>query len=168
MIRMPRLHNVHRPDCRLLARLVHGLLLACWLLSSHGIAPVLVLAAAKADGDHRIEVDAQARGSVTLVLAHERTEVAEHRHGALCELILSFAVNRGTTGPDHVLSFKSVDESQVREASTASPLPAACPPVRVLARVPVAPLQRPVWRGQPARPWSPGPGVKESRTRLVC
>lgn len=165
---MPRLRTAHRPDCRLLARLVHGLLLACWLLSSHGIAPVLALAAAKADGDHRVEVDAQARGSVTLVLAHERTEVAEHRHGALCELILSFAVNRGTSGPDHVLSFKSVDESQVREASVASPLPVACPTVRVLARASVAPLLRPLGRGQPARPWSPGPGVKASRTRLVC
>lgn len=165
---MPRLRTAHRPDCRLLARLVHGLLLACWLLSSHGIAPVLALAAAKADGDHRVEVDAQARGSVTLVLAHERTEVAEHRHGALCELILSFAVNRGAAGPDHVLSFKSVDESQVREASVASPLPVACPMVQVLARASVASLLRPLGRGQPARPWSPGPGVKASRTRLVC
>lgn len=165
---MPRFCTAHRPDCRLLARLVHGLVLACWLLSSHGIAPVLVLAAAKADGDHRVEVDAQARGSVTLVLAHERTEVAPHRHGALCELILSFAVNRGAAGPDHVLSFKSVDESQVREASAASPLPVASPPVRVLARASVAPLQRPLGRGKLARPWSPGPGVKASRTRLVC
>lgn len=165
---MPRFHTAHRPGCRLLARLVHGLLLACWLLSSHGIAPVLVLAAAKADGDHRVEVDAQARGSVTLVLAHERAAVAEHRHGALCELILSFAVNRGASGPDHVLRFKAVDESQVREASTASPLPAACPPVRVLARAPTAPLLRPAWRSHPARPWSPGRSVKESRTRLVC
>jgi hypothetical protein len=165
---MPRFHTAQRPDCRLLARLVHGLLLACWLLSSHGVAPVLVLAAAKADGDHRVEVDAQARGTVTLVLAHERAEVAEHRHGALCELILSFAVNRGATGPDHVLSFKAVDESQVREASTASPLPAACPPVRVMARLPVVPLRAPAWHGKPARVWSPGQDVKESRTRLVC
>jgi hypothetical protein len=165
---MPCLRHATRPGCRLLARLVHGLLLACWLLSSHGIAPVLALAAAKADGDHRVEVDAQARGAVTLVLAHERTEVVEHRHGALCELILSFAVNRGASGPDHVLSFKSVDESQVREASAVSPLPIAGAPVRVLAREPVAPLQRPTWRGKPARPWSPGPGVKASRTRLVC
>lgn len=165
---MPRTRTAPRPACRLLARLVHGLLLACWLLSSHGVAPVLVLAAAKADGDHRVEVDAQARGSVTLVLAHERTEVADHRHGALCELILSFAVNRSSSGPDHVLSFKSVDESQVREASTASSQPAACPPVRVLARVPIFPLPPPTWRGKPARPWSPGLSVKASRTRLVC
>jgi hypothetical protein len=165
---MPRLQAVRQPCCHLLARLVHGLLLACWLLSSHGVAPVLVLAAAKADGDHRVEVGAQARGSVTLVLAHERAEAVEHQHGMLCELILRFAVNRGTTGPDHVLSFKSVDEHQVREAAAAAPLPATTPPVRVLARAPMPVLWKPAWHGTPARAWSPGPGVKKSRTRLVC
>jgi hypothetical protein len=165
---MSRFHTAHRPDCRLLARLVHGLLLACWLLSSHGVAPVLVLAAAKADGDHRIQVDAQSGGSVTLVLTHERAESEEHRHGTLCELILSFSVHRGATSPDHVLRFNSVDESQVREASSASPLPAACPPMRILARMTAKPLQSPFWHGKPARPWSPGCSVKKSRTRLVC
>lgn len=165
---MVRIRSASRPDCRLLARLVHGLLLACWLLSSHGVAPVLALAAAKADGDHRVEVDARAGGSVTLVLAHDRAEAAQHRHGALCELILNFAVNRGTTGPDHVLSFNAVDASQLREASAVSAVPAVCPPVRMLARLSADHLQHGAWRGKPVRSWSPGPGVKASRTRLMC
>ncbi len=162
---MPRIRTAHRPDCRLLAQLVHGLLLACWLLSSHGVAPVLVLAAAKADGDHRVVVEAKAGGAVTLVLAHDRAALNEHRHGTLCELILSFAGDR--TGPDHVLSFKSVDERQVREAADPAGLPTANPP-RLLARLPVMDWRHapPAWK--PARPWSPGPGVKASRTRLVC
>lgn len=156
---------VSRPCSRLLARLVHGLLLACWLLSSHGVAPVLVLAAAKAAGDHRVEVDARAGGSVTLVLAHEQARGSPHRHGALCELILAFAVHSGADGPDHVLCFSSMDESQVRAACVVPP--AVCPPPRLLARLPAAvPCPPPALK--PAPHWSPGPGVKASRTRLVC
>ena len=84
------------------ARLVHALLLLAWLLSSQGIAPAFVLAAATMDGDHAVKVGAASNGDLTVVLAHDAAPKEEH--DALCALIVAFAANTSEEHPDHVLS----------------------------------------------------------------
>lgn len=117
-----------------LSRLVHLLVLLGWLLSSHGIAPVVCMAAALIDGNHAVKVGISHEGGLTVVLSHAGKSTAEltrHEHDALCRVLVAFAVTPGSLVSDHVLAFKSVaDASRAQQqlpvmqgkAKTAAPV----------------------------------------------
>jgi len=148
------------------ARIVHALLLFAWLLSSQGIAPAFVLAAATMDGDHAVKVGAASNGDLTVVLAHDAAP--EQEHDALCALIVAFAANTSEEHPDHVLSFKAVEDASRRVLEDAPPVDLSTPVVlldipRLVMSPPVPAIQR-----TPAPAWSPGLEVKAAKTILLC
>jgi hypothetical protein len=106
--------HTHRHDPSPLTRLVHLLLLLGWLLSSHGIAPALCMAAAVIDGDHAVKVGVSKEGALTVVLSHAGKSAAEltaHEHDALCCVLVAFAAAPSPGAPDHVLAFNPVDDA---------------------------------------------------------
>lgn len=148
------------------ARLVHALLLLAWLLSSQGIAPAFVLAAATMDGDHAVKVGAAANGDLTVVLAHDAAPAKEH--DALCALIVAFAADSSEEHPDHVLSFKAVEDASHRVLEDAPPVDRSTPFVSLdipflVINPPLSATQR-----KPAPAWSPGLELKAAKTVMLC
>lgn len=148
------------------ARLVHALLLLAWLLSSQGIAPAFVLAAATMDGDHAVKVGAASNGDLTVVLAHDAAPKEEH--DALCALIVAFAANTSEEHPDHVLSFKAVEDASRRVLEDTPPADLSAPVVLLdipwlVMNPPVPVIQRTL-----APAWSPGLELQAAKTILLC
>jgi hypothetical protein len=155
------------------SRLVHLLLLVAWLLSSQGVVPALCLLAAVADGEHAVQVRATLSGDVSVVLSHDEKNAAAspHQHDPLCALVVIFAQKPAAGEVDHILAFKSVEDSSrtLRRSSMDTKLPA-------LAAVPVSVVT--CWlqskSGGQSAPriqapaWSPGLHIKTSRTILRC
>lgn len=103
-----------RHDSKPLNRLVNLLLLLGWLLSSHGVAPAICMAAALLDGDHEVKVGVSNNGAMAVVLTHEGKSAAElisHQHDALCRMLMAFAKTPASNAGDHVLAFKPVDDA---------------------------------------------------------
>ncbi|WP_395745024.1 hypothetical protein [Prosthecobacter sp.] len=166
--------NAHRHESTPLVRLVHLLLLAGWLLSSHGVAPAVCLAAAVLDGDHAVKVGRARDGSLTVVLSHEGkscSELMAHQHDALCRMLVAFAKAPASGAEDHVLAFKPVNDA----SRTHRPLPSmgtvgkASAPLQVLA---FNPFKTPAasHAGAPVRrdPWSREIALKPLRTVMRC
>lgn len=148
------------------ARFVHALLLLAWLLSSQGVAPGFVLAAATMDGDHAVKVGTASNGDLTVVLAHEAAPKEEH--DALCALIVAFAANTSEEHPDHVLSFKAVEDASRRVLEDAPPVDLSAPVVLLdilwlVMNPPVLLKQRTM-----APAWSPGLELKAAKTVMLC
>jgi hypothetical protein len=164
----------HRHHSTPLSRLVHLLLLLGWLLSSHGIAPAICMAAALIDGDHAIKVGVSNEGSLTVVLSHAGKSTAElthHEHDALCRVLVAFAVAPESAASDHVLAFKPVDDA----SRTQRLLPA----MQFIAKSAVPSLVLDCNRTKPSladgvvgrvqrRPWSHGLALKSGRTVMRC
>lgn len=92
------------------------LLLLGWLLSSHGIAPAICMAAALIDGGHAVKVSVSNEGDMSVVLSHAGKSTAEltrHEHDALCRVLVAFAVAPASAVSDHVLAFKPVDDASL-------------------------------------------------------
>lgn len=148
------------------ARIVHALLLLAWLVSSHGVAPAFVLAAANIDGDHKVKVGAASNGDLTVVLAHGAAPVREH--APLCALIVAFADTSSQEHADHILSFKSVEDASRRviediiQDELVDPL--------LLQSFKMQPVYRPAPAMQRtvAPAWSPGLDLKAAKTILLC
>lgn len=148
------------------ARIVHALLLLAWLLSSQGIAPALVLAAATMDGDHAVKVGATEKGSLTVVLAHDGGAAKEH--DPLCALIVAFADTSPEEHADHVISFKAVEDASRRVLEDVAHADLVVPVVslkikRNVVNLPVADTRRTT-----APAWSPGLQVKAAKTIMLC
>lgn len=159
--------HCYQPQARTpFTRFVHALLLLAWLLSSQGIAPALVLAAASMDGDHAVKVGATEKGHVTVVLAHDGGTSKEH--DTLCAFIVSFAETSPEDHADHVLSFKAVEDASRRVLEDVAHVDLVVPVVslkikRHALNPPVADTRR-----TPAPAWSPGLQVKAAKTILLC
>lgn len=142
------------------------MLIFAWLFSSQGIAPALVLAAAKVDGDHVVKVGASEKGDFTVVLAHEGIAAAEH--DVLCALIVAFAHTTSGGHADHVLSFKAVEDASRRVledvAPASLPLLVAVLQIERVVKIPPRRSAHPLI----VRPWSPGLDVKSRGTVLLC
>jgi hypothetical protein len=170
---LPRLRSSTTP---LLRRLGNGLLLLLWLLSSQGIAPGLVVAAARMDGGHAVKVAATSSGEVTVVLAHEGGELhgnATAEHDPLTACLVAFSRQNGPEDEDHVLSFMSLDSAlkllrlQTGGAHTALKIIPPVQPVQVsLFSITQAPASLPARICAPA--WSPGREIKACRVILRC
>lgn len=169
-IMTPRLHRLdHTP----FSRLVHLLLLAGWLLSSQGVIPALCLAAALVDGDHAVKVRVLPSGDFSVVLSHEGQEGTAifHQHDPLCSLVVAFAQKPVAGEPDHVLSFKSLEDASrtLRRPSIQVYLPVLAVTISLerhcqsVARAPVSIITH-----VQAPAWSPGLEIKTSRTILRC
>jgi hypothetical protein len=162
-------HTEHTP----FSRLVHLVLLAGWMLSTQGGAPALCLAAAVMDGEHAVKVRASQSGDVSVVLSHEGGQDAaiSHQHDPLGALVVAFSQKPAEGEPDHVLSFKSVEDASrtLRRASIQVSLPAF-----VLVASPGSPCLSPkrVRVSSSAQfqapAWSPGLEIKTSRMILRC
>lgn len=148
------------------ARLVHALLLLAWLLSSQGIAPAFVLAAVTMDGDHAVKVGASSNGDLTVVLAHDTAPAKAH--DPLCALIVAFAAQSSDEHPDHVLSFKTVEDASRRVLEDAPSIDLATPVVSFEISLPVMNPPAPAIQRTPAPVWSPGLDVKTAKTILLC
>lgn len=145
------------------ARIVHALLLLAWLVSSQGVAPAFVLAAANMDGDHAVKVGAASNGDLTVVLAHGAAPVREH--APLCALIVAFADTSPQEHADHILSFKSVEDASHRVIEDVVQFELA--ETVLLQTLKITALHAPVaFKSAPA--WSPGLDLKAAKTILLC
>jgi hypothetical protein len=155
------------------SRLVHLVLLLGWLLSTNGIAPACVLAAAIVDGNHNVKVGAHANGEVVVLLTHAQPVNSDqtHAHGALCQLIIAFAEATPSDTDDHVISFEQLE-------SASSPLRRPFADIRVWAVVAQAGqslFQIKEWCPDPviswttkSITWSPGLELKAGKTIMLC
>ncbi len=164
----------HRHHSTPLSRLVHLLLLFGWLLSSHGIAPAICMAAALIDGDHAVKVGVSNEGTLKVVLSHAGKSTAEltaHEHDALCRVLVAFAVAPESGASDHVLAFKPVDDasSTQRLLSSMRCIAKAAVPVLVLDCNLTKPsfVDGVVGRMQRSS-WSHGLALKSGRTVMRC
>lgn len=147
-------------------RLVHGLLLLAWLVSSQGLAPAAVLAAAVLDGAHVVSVGLSEKGDHTVVLAHRDKPV--HEHAPLCDFIISFAETAPEQDADHVFSFRTVEEAARRVWQAAAFTRITASAVRVKVAPPVRSTQVLIAHRHPAPAWSPGLELKAAKTILLC
>ncbi len=157
-----------------LTRLVHLLLLVGLLLSSHGIAPAICMAAALIDGDHAVKVGVSTEGGLTVVLSHAGKSTAElthHEHDALCRVLVAFAVAPESAASDHVLAFKPVDDASRTQRLLSS--------MQCIAKTPVPTLILDCNRTKPSfvdevvgrvqrSSWSHGLALKSCRTVMRC
>lgn len=154
------------------SRLVHLLLLVAWLLSSQGVVPALCLLAAVADGEHAVQVRATLSGDVSVVLSHDgKAAATPHQHDPLCALVVIFAQKPAAGEVDHILAFKSVEDSSrtLRRSSMDTKLPAlAAVPVSVVACWLQSKSGGQSFTRIQAPAWSPGLHIKTSRTILRC
>lgn len=148
------------------ARIVHALLLLAWTLSSHGIAPAFVLAAASMEGDHAVKVGAASNGDLTVVLSHDSVPAREHN--PLCALIVAFADTSPEEHADHVLSFKTVEDASRRVGEGVMTFDLAVPVA--LLKIKLHVLNPPVMftHRTPVPAWSPGLELKAAKTILLC
>jgi hypothetical protein len=148
------------------ARLVHTLLLLAWLLSSQGIAPAMVLAAATMDGDHAVQVGASEKGDLTVVLAHADSVVREH--DPLCALIVAFAETSSEADADHVLSFKTVEDASRRVFDDVTNVDLSVPMAPLQINLPAKTPPVLLKQGTLAPAWSPGLELKAGKTVMLC
>lgn len=164
----------HRHDSKPLVRLVHLLLLIGWMLSSHGIAPAVCMAATMIDGDHAVKVGVSNKGALTVVLSHAGKSAAEltvHEHDALCRVLVAFAEAPASNAADHVLAFKQVDDASRAQrlmTSTQGLAKAALVahvviPCRIIKPAVIASIGR-----LPQSSWSQGLALKSGRTVMRC
>ncbi len=164
-----------RQDSKPLNRLVNLLLLLGWLLSSHGVAPAICMAAALLDGDHEVKIGVSNNGAMAVVLTHEGKSAAElisHQHDALCRMLMAFAKAPASNAGDHVLAFKPVDDAARAQRLAAA---ASC---EVKTKAPVVVVQgfyvaKPafhegiVWQVRRST-WSQGQALKTGRVVMRC
>jgi hypothetical protein len=156
-----------------LRRLVHGVLLLGWLLSSQGVAPALCLAAALYDGVHGVKVGAASDGGTTVVLSHPTADAGDEHHDLLCDLLLVFAAAPERGGADHVLAFKSVDAiSRVqRGALIDQQSKLVCHRLHPVPEHTFWQMRRAVVaviKPGPAPAWSPGVAMKAGKMVMLC
>lgn len=143
-------------------------LLLVWLLSSHGLGPVLMAAAAQATGEHMLKLCSSQHGEMQVVLGHQRSasvlpaEREEVRPAA------------SPAKPDHVIQLRSVEDAsaQPRRTTTAQPTvhPVILPPAfgTALPGLPDSSSPDCKARRQRAPAFSAGPHVRASRTVNLC
>lgn len=164
----------YRHDSKPLVRLVHLLLLIGWMLSSHGIAPAVCMAAAMVDGDHAVKVGVSNKGALTVVLSHAGKSAAEltvHEHDALCRVLVAFAEAPASNAADHVLAFKQVDDASraqrlmtsTQGIAKAAVIAHVLVPCRITKQAVVSAVGR-----LPQRSWSQGLALKSGRTVMRC
>ena len=163
----------HQQGTSPLARAVHLLLLLGWLLSSQGLAPALALTAAWLDGGHAVKVGASSEGAVTVVLTHEEpARPAEvHQHDVLNVLIAVFAQTTNMDKPDHVLSFKDVEDASRMLRRFSVDLETTClaaPLAWTWFKTPLLAVRTQVVRHTEAPTWSPGLELKVGMTLMLC
>ncbi|MDI1310955.1 hypothetical protein [Prosthecobacter sp.] len=162
----------HRHHSTPSSRLVHLLLLFGWLLSSHGIAPAICMAAALADGDHAVKVGVSNEGAVTVVLSHagkSTAELSHHEHDALCSVLIAFAVAPESSASDHVLAFQQVDDSRTQQQSAIQDLANTAAPLLVMDCTLSKPSVTAALVGRMQRSsWSRGLALKSGRTVMRC
>ena len=91
---------------RLLARMAAMVLLAVFGMVQLQVLPALTAAAARADGDHGVEVGAAGRNGVRVVLRHHQgSRTAVHAHHGLIRLVAGSP--QGAPHPDHELVFSA-------------------------------------------------------------
>lgn len=158
-----------------LLRVVHGLVLLGWLLSSNGLAPAFTLAAAVLDHGHRVTVESWSKGEVHVVLSHPRREATGgvHVHGVLTKLVMIFAQRPESSETDHVLAFRSMEDLG-RPSKRDVLRPAAGMLAQPVHYVLMKLLPEMVWRERFVRSemapvwWSPGVELKAGKTLLQC
>ena len=153
---------------------MHLLLLIGWMLSSHGIAPAVCMAAAMIDGDHAVKVGVSTKGALTVVLSHAGKSAAEltvHEHDALCRVLVAFAEAPSSNAADHVLAFKQVDDASrtqrlmtsthgIAKAAVSSYVVVSC---RITKPAVIAAAGR-----LPQSSWSQGLALKSGRIVMRC
>lgn len=164
-----------RHDLKPINRLVNLFLLLGWLLSSHGVAPAICMAAALLDGDHAVKVGVANNGSLTVVLSHEGksiTELRNHQHDALCRMLVAFAEAPASNATDHVLAFKPVDDAARAQrivAAAATDARATAPLVKTVVYDAGKAVS---WEGAAWQlrrsPWSQGRALKTGRVVMRC
>lgn len=144
-------------------------LLLVWLLSSHGLGPVLMAAAAQATGEHMLKLCSSQHGEMQVVLGHQRSvsvlpaEKEEVRPAA------------SPSKPDHVIQLRSVEDASAQPRRT-TPAQQADHPVILgpgygmahLPRVPNSSASDFKARRPLAPAFSAGPHVRASRTVILC
>ena len=164
----------HRHDSKPLVRLVHLLLLIGWMLSSHGIAPAVCMAAAMIDGDHAVKVGVSNKGALTVVLSHAGKSAAEltvHEHDALCRVLVAFAEAPASNAADHVLAFKQVDDASraQRLMTSTQGIAKAAVVAHVVVHTSITkPAVIAVVGRLPQSSWSQGLALKSGRTVMRC
>ncbi|MBB5034432.1 hypothetical protein [Prosthecobacter vanneervenii] len=164
-----------RHDSKPLNRLVNLLLLLGWLLSSHGVAPAVCMAAALLDGDHEVKIGVSNNGAMAVVLTHEGKSAAElisHQHDALCRMLMAFAKTPASNAGDHVLAFKPVDDAaRAQRLATAGSCEAKmkAPVEGVLCFYAAKPACHHgiVWQVRHST-WSQGQSLKTGRVVMRC
>lgn len=170
---LPDIMFAHRHSSTPLSRLVHLLLLLGWLLSSHGIAPAICMAAALIDGDHAVKVGVSNEGGLTVVLSHagkSTDELTHHQHDALCRVLVAFALAPESAASDHVLAFKHVDDaSRIQQQPAVQGIAKTAAPWLVLDGNRPRPsfADGVVGRAQRSS-WSHGVALKSGRTVMRC
>ena len=150
------------------------LLLLGWLLSSHGIAPAICMAAALIDGDHAVKVGVSNEGGLSVVLSHAGKSTAElthHEHDALCKVLVAFAVAPESAVSDHVLAFKHVDDASrtQRLLSSVQCIAKTAVPLLVLDCIMTKPSSADAVVARVQRSsWSYGLALKSGRTVMRC
>lgn len=155
------------------ARVMHGLVLLGWLLSSNGLAPAFTLAAATLDRCHRVKVASSSEGEVHVVLSHPGGEAthAIHEHSGLTTLMMMFAQPTGSPQSDHVLAFRAMEDlgrPSERDVTLAAMSVPALSLDYVLARLPEIIWRKNMPRVPKAPAWSPGVELKARKTLLQC
>lgn len=157
-----------------LLRVVHGLVLLGWLLSSNGLAPAFTLAAAVLDDGHRVRVESWSKGEVHVVLSHPSGEAKDgvHVHGVLTKLVMIFAQRAESAEADHILAFRSMED--LGRPSKRDVAPAALSMLAQPVRYVLVKGLEMVWRERFVRRqmaavwWSPGVELKAAKTLLQC
>jgi hypothetical protein len=142
-------------------------LLLVWLLSSHGLGPVLMAAAAQATGEHMLKLCSSRHGEMQVVLGHQRcdSQAAMGQEGA--------RPAAAPAKPDHIIQLRSVEDASAQPRRTTPSQVAASALIPPAFEPALKPLPDTFTLGLKARHqrtpvWSAGPHVRASRTVILC
>jgi hypothetical protein len=97
-------------------------LLLLYLFTATPLAPVMFSLLAEADRSHHVAIQQTSQG-LQVVLRHDRSGSASHRHGMVARALTVFAQRTAGAQSDHVIQFGSTDTVRRAPAVVAESAP---------------------------------------------
>ena len=162
------LRNPHPPSLLPSHRRARLWLLLVWLLSSHGLGPVLMAAAAQATGEHMLKLCSSQHGEMQVVLGHQRSTFSRQPSSAE-----TARPTEAPSKPDHIFQLHSVEDVSVQSRHAVPQQPATASTPHLQALMPAFQRPDPSTQGtrallQRAPACSAGLQVRSSQTVMRC
>jgi hypothetical protein len=119
---LPARHRRARRKGTLLPALCGGSLLLLYLFTATPLAPLLTVALAETDPNHRVTLRRGA-GILQVVLRHDCPVPGAHHHGLIARALTALAQPASPAQPDHVIQFENLAASLEGATLAMEPVP---------------------------------------------